>query len=836
MLRLRRTHVRLGQAATSQTEAIRLVGQTLVDVGFVEPGYIDSMLRREKVSATYLGHGIAIPHGTPDAREMVKQTGVVVVQFPRGVDWGGEGHARLVVGIAARSDEHLQVLANLTGVLGDAAKSEELARTTDEDLVVATLNGAPARAEHAPAPLSGGGCSIEVTSPVPHGLHARPSTVLVEVAKRFRSEIFVKYDGRTANAKSMVTLLSLGARGGATLIVGAVGDDAPTAIAAIREAFEEGLGEGGAAPSRPGGAPEPVAVPAVRLDYEGTLVAGISASPGIAAGPLWAFQHERLEVEERAPDAVRERERLDRALASATADLHNLYKEFFKKAGAARAAIFKAHQELLDDPDMVTEAHQHIDAGASAGWAWRTVYEARADVLARLADPLLAARAGDLRDVGRRVLRLLADVVEGVASLPDHPVVLLAEDLAPSDTAKLDPAMVLGLCTVGGGATSHTAIIARSLDIPAVVAAGPSVLDLQNGQECILDGNAGVLVVNPSAKDLERAATQRERVREQREAEKLDRYKPAITRDGRRVEVAANIGSAKDAQMAVDAGGEGVGLMRTEFLFLQRDDPPGEDEQYEAYRTMVRALNGLPIILRTLDIGGDKQVPYLSLPAEANPFLGVRGIRLCFEREDLFRTQLRAILRASLEGPVRIMFPMVATLAELRRAKAITEEVRREVGAPPVETGIMIEVPSAVLLADQLAKEVSFFSIGTNDLTQYVLAMDREHPVLAPQADGVHPAVLRMVDLTVKAARAAGIWVGACGGVAGDPAGAMTLAGLGVTELSVAIPTIPAIKALLRSVSMADLEGLARRALACENASDVRTLVQGLLARTGEGA
>ena len=831
MLTLSRTHVRLGQAAASKTDAIRLVGQTLVDEGFIEPGYVDSMLRREKVSATYLGNGIAIPHGTPDAREFVRKTGVVVLQFPRGVDWGG-GPAHVVVGIAARSDEHLQVLANLTGVLGDAAKAEELARTTDPGIVVATLNGAPATLEPVTAVAGGAGLSIQALSPVPHGLHARPSTVLVEVAKRFLSDITVQYDGRTANAKSLVTLLSLGARGGESLTITAVGGDAATALSAIRAAFDAGLDE--EATLRPA-ATAPVAVPTARLDYDGPFVAGISASPGIAVGPAWSFKHERLEVAERALDAARERHRLEQALAGATADLQNLYQEFLKKAGAPRAAIFKAHQELLDDPDMVAEARRHIDAGASAGWAWRRVYEERAEVLARLPDPLLAARAGDLRDVGRRVLRLLADVVEGVSALPDHPVVLLAEDLAPSDTAKLDPAMVLGLCTVGGGATSHTAIIARSLDIPAVVAAGPAVLDLRDGQECILDGNAGVLVSKPSAKDRERAATQRERVREQRDAEKLDRYKPAITRDGRRVEVAANIGSASDAQKAVNAGGEGVGLMRTEFLFLQREDPPGEEEQYEAYRTMVRALNGLPIILRTLDIGGDKQVPYLSLPAEANPFLGVRGIRLCFEREDLFRTQLRAILRASLEGPVRIMYPMVATLTELRRAKAITEAVRREVGAGPVETGIMIEVPSAVMLADQLAKEVSFFSIGTNDLTQYVLAMDREHPVLAPQADGVHPAVLRMVDLTVKAAHAAGIWVGACGGVAGDPAGALTLSGLGVSELSVAIPTIPAIKALLRSVSMADMEALARGALACESAAEVRALVQGLLSKMGVG-
>jgi phosphocarrier protein FPr len=834
MLTLTRAHVRLGQSAASKAEAIRLVGQTLVDAGFIEPGYIDSMLRRESVAATYLGNGIAIPHGTPDARDLVRATGVVVVQFPRGVDWGKDGHARVVVGIAARSDEHLQVLANLTGVLGDARKAEELARTTDPGVIVVALNGASATSEAAasgPPPITGP--SIQVTSPEPHGLHARPATALVEVAKRFRSDITVVSGGRSASGKSLVSLLSLGAVGGSTLTVTATGEDAPAALAALHAAFEAGLDNVVATPPRTAAAPPS---PAARLDYDGPLVVGISASPGIASGPVWAFQHERLEVAERAPDPAREHQRLEQALAGATADLQNLYQGFLKKAGAARAAIFKAHLELLDDPDMVSEAHRQVDTGASAGWAWRGVFEARAEVLARLPDPLLAARAGDLRDVGRRVLRFLADAVEGVATLPDHPVVLLAEDLAPSDTAKLDPAMVLGLCTAGGGATSHTAIIARSLDIPAVVAAGPSVLDVPNGRECILDGDAGVLVARPSAKDRERAAARRERGRGQREAETRDRYKPAITRDGRRVEVAANIGSASDAEKAVNAGGEGVGLMRTEFLFLQREHPPGEDEQYEAYRTMVRALNGLPIILRTLDIGGDKQVPYLSLPAEANPFLGVRGIRLCFEREDLFRTQLRAMLRASLEGPVRIMYPMVATVAELRRARAITEDVRREVGAGPVETGIMMEVPSAVMLADQLAREVSFFSIGTNDLTQYVLAMDREHPVLAPQADGVHPAVLRMVELTVRAARSAGIWVGACGGVAGDPAGALTLAGLGVTELSVAIPTIPSIKALLRSVSFADAEALARQALACGDAAEVRALVSELLARAGEGA
>ncbi|RKH49920.1 phosphoenolpyruvate--protein phosphotransferase [Corallococcus sp. AB050B] len=829
MLSLTPSQVRLGWAAANKAEAIRLVGQLMVEAGFISPAYVDSMLKREQVSATFLGHGIAIPHGLPEARHLVRQTGVVVVQFPAGVVWSEDGHAHLVVGIAARSDEHLQVLANLTGVLDDEALALALASTLDAATIIQVLTSA---APETPAEPEPGGLSLRVLSPSPYGLHARPATVLVEVVRRFRADVTVHHEGRQANARSVLSLLRLGARAGTPLTLTAAGADAEAVLLALRDAFDAGLGETPAPPGALTPEPEPTAV----LDYEGTLVAGLSASPGIAAGPVWTFQREQLVVEEQAADAVREHQLLEAALAGAAAELRQLHDGFLLKAGAQRAAIFKAHLELLDDPEMLMESHGLIDTGLSAGESWRRVFEDRAQGLAALDAPLMAARAADLLDVGRRVLRPLARVLEGEPVFPDHPVVLLAEDLAPSDTAKLDPAMVLGLCTAGGGTTSHTAIIARSLDLPAVVAVGPSVLDLRDGQHCILDGDAGVLVMGPSERDRAKAAHQRERIHARREEEKLERYQPAITLDGRRVEVAANISGADDAAKAVEAGGEGVGLMRTEFLFLKRDEPPGEEEQFQAYRTMVRELNGLPLILRTLDIGGDKHVPYLSLPAEANPFLGVRGIRLCFEREDLFRTQLRAILRASKEGPIRIMYPMVAMPEELAKARAITESVRREVGVAPVETGIMIEVPSAVMMAEQLARDVSFFSIGTNDLTQYVLAMDRQHPVLAPKADGLHPAVLRMVDLTVKAARKAGIWVGACGGIAGDPSGAVVLSGLGVTELSVAIPSIPAVKALLRGLSMADAEDVARAALECGNAGEVRGLVRGLLARKGAKA
>jgi phosphocarrier protein FPr len=341
---------------------------------------------------------------------------------------------------------------------------------------------------------------------------------------------------------------------------------------------------------------------------------------------------------------------------------------------------------------------------------------------------------------------------------------------------------------------------------------------------CVLDGDAGNLYLEPNEADLALAQQAHQAWQAAREAERLACYQPAITTDGQRIEVVANIGNAAEAEQAVNAGAEGIGLLRSEFLFLQRAEPPSEDEQFAAYSAMTRALNGLPLTIRTLDIGGDKEVPYLSMPAESNPFLGVRGIRLCFARHDLFNTQLRAIYRAASTGPVKIMFPMIATVEELLTARDMAEAVRVELNAPKVEIGIMIEVPSAVLMAAELAQHADFFSVGTNDLTQYTLAMDRLHPSLARQADALHPAVLRMIDLSVKAAMAAGRWVGVCGGMAGDPKGAAILAGLGVTELSMSIPSVAAIKARLRKQSLADMQALAQRALACKNAAEVRAL------------
>ncbi len=380
------------------------------------------------------------------------------------------------------------------------------------------------------------------------------------------------------------------------------------------------------------------------------------------------------------------------------------------------------------------------------------------------------------------------------------------------------------MCTARGGPTSHTAILARGLGLPAIVGAGEEVLDVADGTLAILDGESGKLYLKPSEADVQAARDLQQQLQRQQESALASRFAPAMTSDGYQVEVAANINRAADVPQAIEAGAEGVGLMRTEFLFLARDSAPSEDEQFEAYRAMAQALEGRPLIIRTLDIGGDKEVPYLHLPKEDNSFLGVRGIRLCLVRPDLFIPQLRAIYRAAAYGRIHIMLPMVATLEDVERARAIAEQVRQELNAPSVPLGIMIEVPSAVVLADHFAQEVDFFSIGTNDLTQYTLAMDRLHPQLARQADALHPAVLRMVDRTVQAAKKAGKWVGVCGGVAGDPKGAAILTGLGVSELSVSVPSIAAVKAHIRNLSFSQMQRIAQQALQCRTAAEVRSL------------
>lgn len=824
MMKLKGSNIQLHAQASNKRDAIQKVGKLLVDSDHIKPAYIDSMLGREKVANTYLGNGIAIPHGLPKDRELIQRTGIAVMQVPAGVEWNPGEIVYLVVGIAARSDEHIEVLTNLTHVLDDEKLVRQLSTTENPDDIFNCLTASKRTSQPAAAKspaLADFEKFVDVTVQGPHGLHARPATAFVDIAKQFSADVHVRHKDKVADGKSLVSLLKLGGGKNAKLRIMAQGEDADAALETLERAVRSGLEEEAEA--------EAEALTTVAShDWTPTVatetVQGLSASPGLAIGSLCHIRQQKIVVSATAKDPIAEEKRLKEAITTAQRELDQIYQEVKARTGAGQAAIFRAHIEFLNDAEMVASTIGHIRKGHSAGWAWQKVVEERVEEMTKLDDPVLSGRAADLGDVGSRVLRHLAQVVDDIPFAPQKPVILVAEDLTPSDTANLDPGKILGFCTAAGGPTSHTAIIARSLGIPAIVGAGPALLKQRDGVVAILDGTGGQLYVEPDEADIRSAQKVQVILDAQRNSEHRTRFEPAITTDGQRIEVVANIASAGEAAQAVEGGAEGVGLLRTEFLYLDRDAPPTEEEQYRAYSQMVIALGGLPLIIRTLDIGGDKNAPYLHMSPEDTSFMGIRGIRLCLAKPELFQTQLRAIYRAAQHGPIKIMFPMIATLEELNAAKDIADQVRQKLGAPEVPFGIMIEVPSAVALAEELAKEVEFFSIGTNDLTQYTLAMDRLHPMLAKQADALHPAVLRMIDQTVKAAKSVGIWVGVCGGMAADPLGAVILVGLGVSELSVSIPSVAALKSQLRKCSLADVENLAQSALACRNVATVRRL------------
>jgi len=660
------------------------------------------------------------------------------------------------------------------------------------------------------------------------GLHARPAKVLVNLAKRFKSEISLQHAGKRANAKSMVSVLTLGVVRGSGLTVQASGVDEERAISEIEAAILAGLGDNDAPAEQqavPANAGTQMEILPTTEALEPGVIKGVGAAPGIAVGPIFHFQPVEIDLEKGDVLSANGSIGLAEALTRAKAQLAELYQKMIDKKLGAEAAIFDAHRELLDDPELTDAVRARVQAGQSPAKAWKTTIDERAAGIAALNDPLLAARADDLRDVGRRVLGLMVGHSE-MRSMPATPVVVVARALSPSDTASFDPQRVLGFGIVEGGPTSHIAILARALGLPAIVGVDESMLALQEKTPVILNGNDGTLTVNPAADVLERAKLAQGRWLEYRRFAQEQAALPAVTQDGRRVDVTANAGSIADAAEALNMGADGIGLLRTEFLFLERTGAPSEDEQFSVYRAIAETMKTLPVIVRTLDIGGDKPLPYIQLKPELNPFLGERGIRLCLNRPELFREQLRAILRAAPYGNLRIMFPMVSDIAELRQARALIEELRRELDAPAVQIGIMVEIPSAALMADVFAPEIDFFSIGTNDLTQYTLAADRGNAALASKHDGLHPAVLRLIAQTVDAAHKHGKRADICGELGSDAAAVPILLGLGMDELSVSIPSVPTVKAQVRSLKISDLQGLARDALACSTASEVRELVK----------
>ncbi|MEK2610303.1 phosphoenolpyruvate--protein phosphotransferase [Pseudomonas shirazensis] len=948
MLELAKEQIAMGQSAADKGQALRLLADCLVADGLVAEGYLQGLQDREEQGSTFLGQGIAIPHGTPQTRDQVFATGVRLMQFPEGVDWGDGQMVYLAIAIAARSDEHLRLLQLLTRALGETDLAQALRRARSAEALLKLLQGAPQalaldaqlvslnlpaddfeelawrgarllqragcvesgfaamlqQAEPLPLgeglwwlhserqvrqpglafitpqqplryrdqPLNGLFClaslgaahqallerlcevliegrgqmlyqatssrtvlevlggevpadwpSARIVLANAHGLHARPAKVLAQLAKGFEGEIRIRLldDSQPAvSVKSLSKLLGLGARRGQTLELIAEPNIANDALPVLLAAIADGLGE--TVEALPEASTEEVLVVAEPLSapVPGSLIQGVPAAPGIACGPAHICVERDIDYPLRGVSPSQEREQLRAALETVNAELQALVQRSDKAIGE----IFITHQEMLADPALMDEVEQRLGQGESAAAAWMSVIEAAARQQEALHDALLAERAADLRDIGRRVLAQLCGVID--TPEPAEPYVLVMTEVGPSDVARLDPQRVAGIVTAQGGATAHSAIVARALGIPAVVGAGAAMLLLAPGTPLLLDGQRGRVSVAPAADELQRALTERDQREQRLQQAWASRHQPAVTRDGHAIEVFANIGGSQGIDKVVEQGAEGVGLLRTELIFMAHPQAPDVATQEAEYRRVLDGLDGRPLVVRTLDVGGDKPLPYWPIASEDNPFLGVRGVRLTLQRPQIMRDQLRALLQAADGRPLRIMFPMVGQIHEWREAKAMVEQLREEIPVADLQLGIMVEVPSAALLAPQLAREVDFFSIGTNDLTQYTLAIDRGHPSLSAQADGLHPAVLRLIDMTVRAAHAEGKWVGVCGELAADPQAVAILLGLEVDELSVASRSVAEVKALVRQRDYQTARALALEALQQDSAAAVRALVE----------
>ena len=648
------------------------------------------------------------------------------------------------------------------------------------------------------------------------GLHARPAARFVSAVGGLDARVEVTNasgERGPADGRSLTGLATLAVGQGDEIVVRARGPQSAEALAALEALAAENFGDADDEEPAPAEPAEPGLAPA-EPPSAGAQLRGVPASPGIAIGPARRLQAAAPVVEEEGPTGspAEERARLDDARAAARAELEELRGEVLARGGDEAAEIFSAHALLLDDAAITDPALRMIDEGAGAAHAWQAASAEAAAAFRALDDAYLRERAVDVEDVGRRVLAQLGSSAPAAAL--QGPGIVVAEELTPGEAAGLDPGHAHAIATARGGATAHAAILARALGIPAVVGLGDALLALPEGTELVLDGETGVVEVDPGEAVVAERRARLDAAAEERRALEARAAEPGAFADGRRVEVFANLGSAAEVERALEQGAEGVGLLRTEFLFLDRATPPDEDEQVAVLTDIARALDGRPMVVRTLDAGADKPLPFVDQEREENPFLGRRGIRLSLAEPELFRTQLRAVLRVAAEHPLKLMFPMVATLDELTRARELLGEERLALGSDAeLEVGVMVEVPALALEAQRFAPEVDFFSVGTNDLAQYTMAAERGNAALAGLLEDSLAPVLALIADVVDAAEAHGRWVGVCGELAGQPEAAVLLAGLGVRELSMAASRIPAVKAALRDTDAEAAAAAARRAL-----------------------
>ena len=561
---------------------------------------------------------------------------------------------------------------------------------------------------------------------------------------------------------------------------------------------------------------------------------GIAASQGISFAKAYVFVEPDLSVKEvKIEDVAAEIKRFEDAIEASKKELTIIKENALASLGADKAAVFEAHLLILDDPEFMGTVKTDIESKViNAEYAFKETSDMFISMFEAMDNEYMKERAADIRDVSKRILAHLLGVDLPNPSLIDEEVIVIAEDLTPSDTAQLNKKYVKGFATNIGGRTSHSAIMARSLEIPAVVGTSSITEDVKNGDILILDGLDGVVLVNPD----EATTAEYKEKHAKFEAQKAEWAKlvteKSVTKDGHEVILAANIGTPADLEGVKNNGGEAVGLYRTEFLYMGREQLPTEDEQFEAYKAVLEGMGDKPVVVRTLDIGGDKELPYLDLPKEMNPFLGFRAIRLCLEEKDLFRTQLRALLRASVYGKLCVMFPMIATVQEFRAAKALFLEEKEKLVAEGVavsndiELGIMVEIPSTAVIADIFAKEVDFFSIGTNDLIQYTMAADRMSEKVSYLYQPYNPAILRLVKNVIEASHKEGKWTGMCGEMAGDSLAIPLLLGMGLDEFSMSATSILQARSQIKNLTLDEMKELVEKAVMCATTEEVLALIE----------
>ena len=693
-----------------------------------------------------------------------------------------------------------------------------------------TSRAAPRASPASPPVTAGSALSRRLKVTFEHGIHARPAALLVGSIRNLAADVRIAAHGREVSARSAVALMTLGVQRGDEIEIRASGPDAVLAVqalaalsAAAGTASAAGMTSAAGAASAAGatgraGTPPPAELPAAGAD--GALQ-GVIASHGFAVGQAVQLRRTEVQVAEAGAGVDHENAALDRARAAVRARLQ-------RRAGAGMDAareIAAAHLELLDDPEVLAGARALIAQGKSAGFAWRAAVGSSVEALRALADARLRERVDDLLDLEAQVLVALTGAA--ASHTPELPAqaIVIGRELLPSQLAALDAGRVAGICMAAGGPTSHASILAAAMGIPALVALGPAVLALRDGTALVLDAQRGVLEIDPGQARLAGARTQVAGRLARRAAEQAAAQRECRTADGTRIAVLANIGSLAEAESAVRNGAEGCGLLRTEFLFLERQLPPSEAEQTAEYQRIADVLGSRPLTIRTLDAGGDKPIAYLPLPPEDNPALGLRGVRTSLAYPQLLRTQLRAVLAVRPPERCRLLLPMITDVDEIHAVRALLEELRRELGRrAPIPVGVMIETPAAAVLAERIAAVADFLSIGTNDLTQYTLAMDRGHPQLAHRLDALHPAVLHLIARTVDGARAHGRHAAVCGALASEPLAAPLLVGLGVHELSAVPAVIPQLKECIGRTSLEACRALAQQALGQETAAAVREL------------